>query len=173
MSRFASFVVVAVVVLAACSAPTGVLPQEGEVGLSVGVGRTFVAQLSGAAEFPPVDTRAGGQATFTLSADGSALTYRIVVHRIEDVTMAHVHLAPAGSNGPVVAWLYPDGPPANLLPGRTDGVLATGVLTTDRLVGPLVGQPLDALLEAMASGGAYVNVHTSAFPAGEVRGQVR
>jgi hypothetical protein len=89
-----------------------------------------------------------------------------------NVTMAHIHLAPAGANGPVVAWLYPSGPPAQLIPGRFNGVLGAGTLSDANLVGPLAGEPLSALIDAIQSGNAYVNVHTSQYPGGEIRGQI-
>lgn len=133
----------------------------------------FSAHLSGAQEVPAVDTRARGQALFALSADGTALSYRLIVANIEDVTMSHIHLAPAGANGGVVVWLYPDGPPPQLIEGRTSGVLADGVITAADLVGALAGQSLDALVAELEAGNAYVNVHTTAHPGGEVRGQIR
>jgi hypothetical protein len=135
--------------------------------------RNFVAQLSGGEEVPPVDTRARGQAIFQLSSDGTELSYRLIVAHIENVTQAHIHVAPAGTNGPVTAWLYPSGPPALLIPDRSDGVLATGVITTENLVGPLAASTLDDLLDLMRTGQTYVNVHTSQFPPGEIRGQIR
>jgi hypothetical protein len=131
----------------------------------------FHAHLSGAEEVPPVDTQATGQAIFQLRSDG--LHYKLIVANIENVTMAHIHLAPAGANGPVVAWLYPDGPPPELIPGRFDGVLAEGVITNNDLVGPLANKNLDDLLDAIRAGNTYVNVHTSQFPPGEIRGQIR
>lgn len=136
---------------------------------------TFVAHLSGAEEVAaiPVETRATGQAVFRLSRDGSTLEYRLIVANIQNVTMAHIHLAPAGANGPVVVWLYPDGPPAQLLPGRSSGVLATGTIQAADLVGLLAGASLDELIDELRAGNAYVNVHTTAYPAGEVRGQIR
>lgn len=139
----------------------------------VGSDRNFVAHLSGGEEVPPVDTKATGQAMFQLSRDGTELSFRLNVANIENVTQAHIHLAPAGSNGGVVAWLYPDGPPAQLIPGRSDGVLATGTITAADLVGGLAGLDLSDLVEAMRTGNAYVNVHTSQFPGGEIRGQIR
>jgi hypothetical protein len=135
--------------------------------------RTFVAPLSGSQEVPAVDTNATGVAVFRLSKDGTELSYRLNVANIVDVTQAHIHLGPAGVNGPVVAWLYPSGPPAQLIPGRTDGVLATGTITAESLVGPLAGASLADLVAEMEAGNAYVNVHTSAHPAGEIRGQLR
>jgi hypothetical protein len=132
----------------------------------------FRAHLSGDQEVPPVETRATGQAIFQLSKDGTELSYRLIVANIENVTQAHIHLGPAGTNGPVVAWLYPSGPPPQLIPGRSSGVLATGVITADNLVGPLANASLSDLIDAMAAGNTYVNVHTSQFPPGEVRGQI-
>jgi hypothetical protein len=131
------------------------------------------APMSGAQEVHEVDTRATGTATFRLSKDGTALQYRLIVANITNVTQAHIHLAPPGVNGPVVAWLYPDGPPPMLIPGRTQGVLAVGTITADDLVGPLAGAPLTTLLMHMDAGHTYVNVHTSQYPAGEIRGQIR
>jgi aldose sugar dehydrogenase len=136
-------------------------------------GRTMLAKLSGANEVPPVDSRATGQAIFRPGKDGHSLAFRLIVANIKDVTQAHIHLGRPGVNGSVVAWLYPEGPPAQLIPGRFGGVLAEGTITAAELVGPLAGQPLSALLEAMRAGEAYVNVHTSRHPAGEIRGQIR
>jgi hypothetical protein len=72
-----------------------------------------------------------------------------------------------------VVWLRPAAPPAVLVPGRFDGVYVEGTITTSNLVGPLAGQPLSALLDAMRAGNTYVNVHSSAHAGGEIRGQIR
>ena len=134
--------------------------------------RNFTAHLTGDAEVDPVDTRATGQAVFQLSSDGSELHYRLIVANTVDVLQAHIHLAPAGENGAVVAFLYPSAPPPQLLPGRTSGVLQTGTITSADLIGPLAGMTLDDLLAAMRAGDTYVNVHTSADPGGHIRGQI-
>jgi hypothetical protein len=134
--------------------------------------RNFVASLKGREEVPAVETRAQGQAIFHVSKDGASISYKLIVANIENVTMAHIHLGPAGANGPVVVWLYPDAPPPQLIPGRFSGVLAEGTITADDLVGPLAGASLEALIEEMVSGNTYVNVHTEQYPGGEVRGQI-
>lgn len=132
--------------------------------------QNFRAPLEGGQEVPAVDTHARGLAKFQLRSDG--LHYRLIVANIEDVLMAHIHLAPAGQNGPVVVWLYPAGPPPVLIPGRFNGVLATGVIADGDLVGPLAGMTLDDLVAEINAGNAYVNVHTVANPGGEIRGQI-
>ncbi len=131
--------------------------------------RNFVAHLSGDNEVPSVDTQAQGQAIFHLSKDGTELHYKLIAANIENITASHIHLAPAGTNGAIVAFLYP-GP---TIAGRFDGVLAEGNITAANLVGPLAGQPLSALITAMQSGNTYTNVHTTQHPAGEIRGQIR
>jgi len=133
---------------------------------------TFRTHLTGSEEVPAVDTNAQGQAVFKLSADGQTLSYKLIVANITDVTQAHIHLGPAGSLSPVVAFLYPDGPPPVLIPGTTQGVLAEGEITSADLIGPLTGMTLDDLLAAMRAGNTYVNVHTVANPVGEIRGQI-
>lgn len=131
--------------------------------------RDFVAHLTGGDEVPSVDTLAQGQAILRLSKDGSQLGYKLIVANVENVTASHIHLAPAGVNGPIVAFLYP-GP---TIQGRTQGVLAEGTITAADLVGPLAGQPLSSLVANMSAGNTYVNVHTTQNPGGEVRGQIR
>jgi hypothetical protein len=163
--------------LAGCSesapAPTEALSASAVLFSSHSLNRNHATHLRGSEEVPPADTRAQGQIKVQVSKDGSSLEYRLIVANIQNVTMAHFHLAPAGVNGPVVAWLYPSSPPAQLIPGRSSGPLAEGEITAANLVGPLAGQNLSALIEAIQAGDIYVNVHTSQFPGGEVRGQFR
>jgi hypothetical protein len=122
-----------------------------------------------------VDSKAQGQAIFQLSKDGTYISYKLILANIENVTMAHIHLI-ANTNtpptGPPVVWLYPAAPPAQLIPGRIDGVFAEGVITSDKLVGSLGGKTLTDLLEAMESGQTYVNVHTLQNGGGEIRGDI-
>jgi hypothetical protein len=140
----------------------------------------FVTPLSGDEEVPTRSTLARGAAVFQLSPDGSELSYRLIASNIENVIASHIHIGPLGENGPVVAFLFGPVAPGE---GRTDGVLATGTITASNLTGPLAGQPMSALVDALESGNAYVNVHTNDgvdptntgpgdFPGGEIRGQI-
>lgn len=154
--------------------PTDALQPPGSATLHKLDGeKNFRAHLNGRQEVPAVETRAQGQIKLQVDSDGESIRFKLIVANIEDVRMAHLHMAPAGQNGGVVVWLYPAGPPPQLIPGRFQGVLAEGEITEADLVGALAGQPLTALIDAMAAGNVYANVHTVANPGGEVRGQVR
>ena len=133
----------------------------------------MTASLSGAEEVPANDSLARGMAVFKLSADGSSLDYSLSVANLNNLHMAHIHLAPAGSNGGIVVWLYPSAPPAQLIEGRTSGILMTGTITDADLVGALTGMTVADLVEHIENDNAYVNVHTMPdFPGGEIRGQI-
>jgi hypothetical protein len=141
---------------------------------------TYTAPLSAAEEVPTNASLARGQTILRLSSDGTELDYRLIVANLDNPVAAHIHIAPEGVNGPVVAFLYGPAAPGG---GKTSGVIATGTITAANLVGPLAGQPLSALIDAIDSGDAYVNVHTNDgvapvtnepgdIPGGEIRGQI-
>ena len=151
------------------------VPVQIQSGMHAGDAHNHRTHLNGDNERPtPVDTQAQGQAIFQVSKDGSEIEYKLIVANIENVTQAHIHCcANAQGTAGVVVWLYPSAPPATLIPGPSQGVLAEGVIRQSSLVGGLAGQPLSVLLDRIASGLAYVNVHTSQFPPGEIRGQIQ
>jgi hypothetical protein len=135
--------------------------------------KAFQAQLTGAHEVPPVKTAATGLAIFHLSPDGKLIHYQLKVDKLSNITMAHIHLGQPGKNGPVVVWLYPvGGPPPALKPGTLTGMLAEGQLTANNLGGSLKGKPLSALVQLMENGQAYINIHTTKHPEGEIRGEI-
>ena len=135
--------------------------------------------LSGGDEVPPRDTGARGVAIFRLDAAGTELGFRLVVANIENVFAAHIHCGAVGVNGPIGVTLFMGSPGG----GRTDGVLAAGSVTAPDPGNGCGWADLDAVVAALESGNAYVNVHTNDgvapidtgpgdFPGGEIRGQV-
>jgi len=143
----------------------------------------FGTTLSGAEEVPARETPARGVAIFKLSADGTELSYRIVVSNIENVFAAHIHCNVAGMNGPIGVTLFDDDPAG----GPVRGVLVADSVTApdDPVIGdnPCGWVTLDDVVEDVEAGGAYVNVHTNDgdatpnegpgdFPSGEIRGQL-
>jgi hypothetical protein len=131
-------------------------------------GTNFLAVLNGANQIPSVSTNGHGVFLASLSVDGKSLAFRLIVANIENVVVAHIHLGDSTHNGPPVAFLLHP----TLLPGRSDGTIAMGTITGADLVGPLQGQPLSALVDAIQHGNTYVNVHTTQNPSGEIRGQI-
>jgi hypothetical protein len=123
--------------------------------------------MNGTQEVPEVGTLASGSASFHMSNDGSSIVYAITVSNIKDVTDAHIHVGAPGEVGAPVVDLF-DGMKA----GDYDGLLVQGTITADDLVGSLTGMTLEDLGTLVSSGRAYVNVHTSMHPAGEIRGQL-
>lgn len=133
----------------------------------------YRAEPVGEFEVPAVETSAAADLKLKVSSDGSEARYDLkITEPIDDVLMAHLHMAPEGANGGVVVWLYPHpSPPPALIEGSFEGRLAKDVITVDDLVGGLDGD-WDGFLQALEDGQLYVNVHTSANPGGEVRDQV-
>jgi hypothetical protein len=128
---------------------------------------TFTAQLDGDQEVPPRDTDASGSAVFTLNDNKTALQYKLNVTNIYNVTAAHIHVAPAGVNGPIVVPLF-----SGNETGPINGVLAEGTIMSADLAGPLAGMTIDDLVAEINNGNTYVNVHTGKYPGGEIRGQI-
>lgn len=157
------------------------VPVQFSTAQHAGEAHNHRAHLSGREEVPANDSRAQGQAVFQVGGDGTSLDFRLIVANIQNVTQAHIHCGVPGANGPIVAWLYPSGPPAQLIPGRSQGVLAQGTIRAADVrtaadsaacPGGLAAGDFAGLLARIRAGGAYVNVHTSQFPPGEVRGQI-
>lgn len=131
-------------------------------------GDNFMAFLIGAQEVPPVVTNASATADFTLRRSDTELKFNLMVNNIENAASAHIHKGIPGQNGPIVANLFTG--PAKI--GMFSGLLAEGVIEADDLSGPLDGKPFSDLVDLLRSGQAYVNVHTTQNPGGEIRGQV-
>jgi hypothetical protein len=120
------------------------------------------------------DSTATGQALLKLNSTGNLISYQLKVKGIENVTMAHIHIAEEpGGDGPPAVWLYPSAPPAVLVEGTLSGLLGQGSFSEVELVGPLEDKTLNDLLIAIEENRAYVNVHTQQYPAGEIRGRLQ
>ena len=139
----------------------------------------FTARLIGAEEVPPRATDAKGVATFQLSEDGMALSFSVNVSNIENVFAAHIHCGVKRVNGPVGVTLFMGAPGG----GAVSGTLAKGTITAPDAGNACGWADLAAVVAAMNSGNAYVNVHTNDgvaptntgpgdFASGEIRGQI-
>jgi hypothetical protein len=129
----------------------------------------FQATLSGSEEVPPRSTGASGSAGVTV--EGNTVHYSVEVRGISNVIGAHIHLAPRGTNGPIRLSLFPGGTTNITDPtGAVNGILIQASAPASDLQG---GISLADLVSNIRSGNAYVNVHTTTFPGGEIRGQLQ
>jgi hypothetical protein len=119
----------------------------------------FTAKLSGSQTVPPVSTTASGTGVFELTDEG--LRFNIVIDGdalTGPITVAHFHNAAFGDAGNVV----------NTIGDDFDGNAASGVWSRTDPIEPLTPEFIDELF----AGNIYVNIHTQANPAGEIRGQL-
>lgn len=96
------------------------------------------------------------------------LSLVLSVSELRNVTAAHLHWGKPGVEGPIVVTLFQSQCPVPCV----DGVLVEGFVTDANLQGPLAGQSLCDLLNLMDAGFIYVNVHTTKYPLGAIRGQI-
>lgn len=129
----------------------------------------YNAPLSGQNEVPPVESTATGEADFKALANGT-IGYRVNITGISNASAAHIHQAKEGENGDIIVDLLHT--PTSKDKDTAYGMIFRGNLTDSSLKGPMQGKTLNELASAMDSGETYVNVHTTAHPDGEIRGQI-
>jgi hypothetical protein len=119
-------------------------------------GRSFFTEMTGAQEAPgPGDPDGSGTALITLNQGQGTVCFELTVDNITlPATAAHIHVAPAGSPGPVVVGLVAPG---------ADGTSSGCIENVDRDLIKAIRQNPEAY---------YVNVHNVDFPPGAVRGQL-
>ena len=128
-----------------------------------------MVQLSGANEVPARPASGNGAMGFVVT--GNRVDYSIEINGLSAITGAHLHSGAAGVNGPIRIALYP-GPGSNFSTnpsGRIDGQFYEGSFEASDVTGISFAD----LVAGMRAGTVYGNVHTSAFPGGEIRGQVQ
>jgi hypothetical protein len=136
------------------------------------VGNAIDVTLSGGQQVPPVTSTVTGTATIELLSDGT-IEYFVSLLNPNGVALlgaagAHIHCGASGTNGPVVAVLAPqvDG-------GRLMSPLElSGTIDEAGIVDNTCGANIALLYASIRVGGAYINVHSTENPSGEVRGQI-
>jgi hypothetical protein len=118
-------------------------------------GRTLTTQMTGAAEVPgPGDPDGSGSARIVVNSGVGRVCWWISVENITlPAAAAHIHQAPVGVPGPIVVTLSP--------PDATG--TSSGCADVDRSLAKDIRKHPAAY---------YVNVHTSDFQAGAIRGQL-
>jgi hypothetical protein len=111
----------------------------------------FASNLTGAEEVPPVTTNATGAGVVVVDPGTMVMKATVVTDGIT-ATAAHIHVAPRGQAGPIVFPL-----------AETSG--GSGIWTTEATL-------TTTQMNDLRAGNYYFNVHSAAFPNGEIRGQV-
>ena len=134
----------AALALASCATYQDVVPDWMPGSGAIGV------KLSGTEEVPPLNVPGSGSGSFRVAEDGT-ISGSVTTKDVAG-TMAHIHRAAKGANGPVIVPLEKKGNTYSVPAGRK-----------------LTPQQMDDL----KAGNLYVNVHTDRNKGGEVRGQLR
>lgn len=138
-------VVTAVLLVGGCAK---VEKMEGRMGAAAD---SSMLTLSGSQEVPPVTTQASGRSSIAVIGD-KVVTGRVEVSNMS-ATAAHIHQGASGQNGPVIITL---------------------VKTADNVwSAPPNAQLTSAQFDAYRAGQLYINVHSAANPAGEIRAQIK
>jgi hypothetical protein len=119
-------------------------------GSGVAFGADVKVTLSGANEVPPVTTSASGEGMISIADDG--MVSGSVTTKGVQGTAAHIHMGAAGKNGPVIVPFTKE--------GDTYKAPAVVTLNADQM-------------KAFKGGELYFNVHSTANPGGEIRGQLK
>ncbi|HEY8417111.1 MAG TPA: CHRD domain-containing protein [Limnochordales bacterium] len=136
---------------------------------------TLEATLSGFEEVPPILTPGTGTFRATLAGDGQSLRFQLTfADLLAPVTVAHLHFGQPGVNGGVFAFLCGGGgrPACPERGGTVEGTLTANDILAVSEQGLEAGDWAGAV-RILRAGMAYANVHSTRFPAGEIRGQVR
>jgi hypothetical protein len=130
----------------------------------------FNVPLRGNQEVPPVVTDTRGNVELKVNGDRTQIRFELEIKKAVDILAvagAHIHCAPAGQNGPVILFLA--GPVAGGFDGK---VKIEGTLSDANITNTACGGTLSEIVDSMLAGNTYVNVHSAANPAGEIRGQI-
>jgi CHRD domain len=147
----------------------------------------FHADFSGFNETGALNAQSGaifspGRGTLEVWLDrvNQTLTFELSFWDLSaPVTQSHIHFGKKHVSGGVMVFFCSNlaSAPAGTQPCPAGGGTVTGTLTAANVL-PIAGQNVtagdfQAVVEALESDTAYANIHTTSFPAGEIRGQIR
>ncbi len=160
----------------------GVIPVVLIVGAVIFAQRigNFVAFLNGYEEVPAVSTVARGDFRADISRDGSSVAWELSYANLEgEVQQAHIHFGQPGVNGGISVFLCTNlaNGPAGTQPCPAPPATISGVFTAVHVIGPnaqgIAPGEYNELIRAINAGMTYANVHSTKWPGGEIRSQIR
>ena len=168
-----------------------VLTAATSIGVPVaGMSQTIRAKLDGYQVVSTQSTLGSGTFVTKVDRDNKTIEYQLSYQKLEgNVLQSHIHFGRPGTNGGIVLFLCTNlgntpasATPAPACPGPKEGSVSgllhasdvvflpfQGVLPPTQLIEP--GE-FDEVVRAIDAGAAYVVVHTTAQPPGELRGNI-
>jgi hypothetical protein len=138
------------------------------------------ARLRASNEVPVVISEARGEFQAKINWAAQTIEYELSYRGLEGtVTQAHIHLGQPFAAGGISIWFCanpPITPPAGTQACPPAPAKISGTISAAEVIGP-AGQAVPAgsfedAVKAIRSGNAYVNVHSTSAPGGEIRGQI-
>ena len=150
--------------------------------MAFGTGNSIQESLTGYQEDPSaLSTSGSGDFQAQLQAKDQKITYQLSYSGLEgDVLQAHIHLGGRAQSGGVSVFLCandPPGGPPGTQPCPPAPATISGTLTPADVIGPaaqgIAPGEFAELADAIRNGVTYVNVHSTKYPGGEIRAQLR
>jgi CHRD domain-containing protein len=137
------------------------------------------ANLIGFQEVPALLSTAEGEFTATVDPSRTSMTFTVTYSGLlGNVTQSHIHFGQKGVNGGIMIFFCTNlgnGPVGTQ--GCPQEGTVTGTVRAADVVGPtaqgVAPGNLDNVISAIQSGQIYANVHSTRWPGGEIRGQVK
>ena len=153
------------------------LAMSGFLSPAMALEEFFTGKLRGGNETPVTLSTAGsGIFDAQLDASETSLTFFLVYSGLEGGTVvgAHIHLGQPGITGGIVIHFCGTGgkPACPASPGTVSGTVTAADVVAVAAQGIGAGE-FSEVVRALRKGDAYVNVHTTTYPGGEIRGQVQ
>src|SRR5262245_46848177 len=139
-----------------------------------------IARLTGFQEVPSLSSQGSGRFSARVDAAAQTITYELTFGDLSTpATQAHIHFGQRSVNGGIVIFLCSNlgNGPAGTQACPAGGGTITGTITAANVANPNEVQGIapgefDEILKAIRHGVSYVNVHTTKFAGGEIRGQL-
>lgn len=130
---------------------------------------TLTTNLNGGEETPILNTGAVGTADVSVDITNREIVVTLNIFNIPTTTIAgHIHVGPKNIAGPVVINF-----PAAVVGKIGDFAMSFRLGERDFVARPTIGiHTIDDAIQAIVNGNSYVNIHSTQFPGGEIRGQL-
>jgi hypothetical protein len=142
--------------------------------------QTLHATLESYQEVPAVSSAASGSFRAKIDKHAGTIQWELAYNDMESAAQqAHIHFGQHSVNGGVSVFLCTNlgNGPAGTPPCPATSANLNGVITGSSIVGPggqgLSAGEFDELVAAIRRGVTYVNVHSTMWPGGEIRGQIK